>query len=223
MGVTAYDVAISRPDPAMLERWREVPAAVASDCLGRSQAMTGAISPLRPSMRVLGPARTVACMAADNSALHAAIGRCAPGDVIVCDGKGFEGSALFGGLLTRAAQEAGVAGLVIDGAVRDSEEIVEAGFACFSRAVAPAGPHKGFGGVIDGVIACGGVAVAPGDLIVGDGDGVTVVPRARIAATRDAAAAILAKEARALESVAAGGSLAEVYGVPEVTLIPPEA
>lgn len=217
MPVLAHRAEFDRLDADALAAWREVPAAVASDCLGRAFAMAGAISPLASSMRIVGQARTVACMAADNSALHAAIGRCAPGEVIVCDGRAFENAALFGGLLTRAAQEARVAGLVIDGAVRDSEEIVEAGFPCFARAVCPAGPHKGFGGTLDAPVACGGLSVAPGDLVIGDADGVTVVPLARVAETLEAARTVLAKEARALESVAAGGSLAEVYGVPEVT------
>lgn len=218
MAVIAYETSFARLDEAALAQWRDVPAAVASDCMGRAQAMVAEIGPLTPSMSVVGQARTVACMAADNSALHAAIGLCAPGDVIVCDGRGYTASALFGGLLTSAAQEAGVAALVIDGAVRDSAEIVEAGFACFTRAVVPTGPHKGFGGVIDGPIACGGVAVEPGDLVIGDADGVVIVPLGRVDEVLSAASEVLAKEARALESVAAGGSLAEVYGVPEVTM-----
>ena len=76
-----------------------------------------------------------------------------------------------------------------------------------------------FGGVIDAPVSCGGVVVHPGDLIIGDADGVTVVPFAKLDATLGAAEAILAKEARALESLAKGGSLAEVYGVPDITMI----
>lgn len=219
MPVIRYDVEIPKLAPAALAAWGEIPAAVASDCLGRSGAMAGAISPLAPSMRITAQARTVQVMAADNSALHAAIGLCEAGEVLVCDAHSFIDSAIFGGLMCRSAVDAGLAGLVIDGAVRDSAEIVEAGFPVFSRGVVPAGPHKGFGGEIDGVIACGGVAVAPGDLIIGDADGVVVVPFAKIEATLEAAHAILAKEARALASLAEGGSLAEVYGVPEVTVV----
>lgn len=219
MPVIRYDVEIPKLTPEALAAWAEIPAAVASDCLSRGQAMTGAISPLAPSMRITAQARTVQVMAADNSALHAAIGECEAGEVLVCDAHGFIDSAIFGGLMCRSASDAGLAGLVIDGAVRDSAEIVEAGFPVFSRGVVPAGPHKGFGGEIDGTIACGGVAVAPGDLIIGDADGVVVVPFAKIEATLEAAKAILAKEERALASLAEGGSLAEVYGVPEVTVV----
>lgn len=217
--VRRHNISIPKLSAEMLTAWAEVPAAVASDCLGRAQAMAADISPLHPSMRIVAQARTVDCMAADNSALHAAIGICEPGEVLVCNAQGYTNNAIFGGLMTRAATDAKVAGLVIDGSVRDSEEIVEAGFPCYSRGVVPRGPHKGFGGVIDGPVACGGVSVSPGDLIIGDADGVTVVPFAIVEQTLEAARGILAKEARALASLDQGGSLAEVYGVPEITLI----
>ncbi len=221
MPVICYDIEIPRLTESDLSAWQDIPAAVASDCLGRSQAMAGAISPLAPTMRIVAQARTVDCMVSDNSALHAAIARCEPGDVLVCDGKGFEDGALFGGLMTRSALEHQIAGLVIDGAVRDSAEIVEAGFACFARSVVPGGPHKGFGGAIDGAVSCGGVSVSPGDLIIGDADGVTVVPYSRIEDTLAAANGLLEKEQKALAGLARGGSLADVYGVPEVTMVKP--
>lgn len=202
-----------------LAAWSEVPTALASDCLNRAQAMVGRIGPLAPGMRIVGQARTVECMVGDNSALHGAIGLCEVGDVLVCDAQGFEDTALFGGLLTRAALAQGIAGLVIDGAVRDSREIIDLGLPCFARAVVPRGPHKGFGGTIDGPITCGGVALSPGDLVIGDADGVAVVPFASVARTLRAVREIVAKEERALASLQQGGSLAEVYGVPKVELI----
>ena len=118
--------------------------------------------------------------------------------------------------MTEAALRKGIAGLVIDGAVRDRTEIVAAAFPCFARGSVPAGPHKNFGGEIDGPIACGGVSVCPGDLVVADADGVTVVPLSRIGTILDAYAALKAKENRALAALDAGGTLAEIYGVPEV-------
>ncbi len=221
MSVRRHDIAVPEIGAATLDAWRDVPAAVASDCLGRFQAMAGAIKPLAPGMRIVARARTVECMVGDNSALHAAIGLCEPGvDVLVCNAQGFEDTALFGGLMTRACLQGNVAGLVIDGAVRDGAEIIESGFPCFSRAVVPRGPHKGFGGIIDGAITCGGVPVSPGDLVIGDDDGVTVVPYGEIDPTMEKVREILAKEERALKQVAEGGSLAEIYSVPEITLIP---
>ncbi|MEM9097629.1 MAG: RraA family protein [Pseudomonadota bacterium] len=219
MSVRRHNIKIPRLSAEDLAAWAEVPAAVTSDALGRAGAMAGAISPIAPSMRIVAQARTVACMVADNSALHAAITEVEPGDVLVCDAQGFEDAAIWGGLMTGSAVERGLAGLVIDGAVRDSAEIVEAGFNVFARAVVPRGPHKGFGGVIDGAISCGGQAVHPGDLIVADADGAVVVPFARVPEALAGAQAILAKEAKAMETVAQGGSLADVYGVPKVELI----
>lgn len=219
MPVFQHDIELPRLAPAALARWAEIPAAVASDCLNRAQAMAGAIGPLDRSMRIVAQARTVEVMVADNSALHAAVGVCEPGWVLVCDAHGYEDQAIWGGLMTRSAHDKGLAGLVIDGAVRDSAEIVEMGFNVFARAVVPCGPHKGFGGVIDAPVACGGVVVRPGDLVIGDADGVTVVPFEKVDETLEKAEAILAKEARALASLAEGGSLAEVYGVPEITMI----
>ena len=221
MKVTRHDIVVPEFTAELLDAWSVVPAAVASDALGRFEGMAGAISPLAPGTRLVGRARTVKCMVGDNSALHAAIGLCKSGlDVLVCNAQGFEDSALFGGLMTRASLEQGVVGLVIDGAVRDAAEIVESGFPCYCRAIVPRGPHKGCGGVIDGTISCGGVPVSSGDLVIGDDDGITIVPYGELETTMERVQEILAKEQRALSSIAEGGSLAEVYGVPEITLIP---
>jgi len=219
MPVFQHNIDIPRMTDEALKKWRDIPAAVASDCLGRSQAMQGAIKPVDRSMRIVAQARTVEVMVADNSALHAAIGVCRPGEVLVCDAHAYEDQAIWGGLMTRSAIGANLAGLVIDGAGRDTDEIIEMGFSVFSRAIVPSGPHKGFGGVIDAPVSCGGVVIAPGDLVIGDGDGVTVVPFDKLDATLEAAEAVLAKEAKALKSLENGGSLAGIYGVPEITMI----
>lgn len=216
MPVRQHKTDFRRLPQTILDAFAEIPTAVASDCQERSWTMAAAISPLAPSMRIVAQARTVDCMAADNSALHAALNLCEPGEVLVCDAKGFTDSAVFGGLMTRACLARGVAGLVIDGAVRDSQEIVELGFPCFARGVVPRGPHKNFGGAIDGPIACGGLPVSPGDLILGDADGVTVIPLARVEAVLEAARTILAKEEKALAAIADGKTLSDLYGVPEV-------
>jgi regulator of RNase E activity RraA len=185
--------------------------------------MIGAIGPLRPEMRLIGQARAVNCMVADNSALHAAINLAEPGDVLVAAAQGFEDVAVWGGLMTRAAMARGIAGLIVDGAVRDTGEIAELGFPCFARCATPRGPHKGFGGSVDAPVSCGGVTVASGDLIIGDGDGVAVVPLARVEATLAAVRALKQREAATIAKMADGASLADIYGVPDVTIIEPEA
>lgn len=216
MPVHQHRAKYSRLSKRELAAWSGAEAAAVSDCLGRSHAMDGGIKPLDPSMRIVGQARTVRCTVGNNSALHAALNLVEPGDVLVVDAGGFLGNAVWGGLMTEAAKRKGVVGLVVDGAVRDRSEIMAVGFPCFARGSVPAGPHKNFGGEIDGPIACGGVSVAPGDLVAADADGVTIIPLSRLDAVLAAYRALKEKEARALAELDAGGTLAEIYGVPEV-------
>ena len=183
--------------------------------------MSGAIKPISPEMRLVGQARTVNCMVADNSALHAALNLAQPGDVLIANAQSFEDVAVWGGLMTRAAMHRGIAGLVVDGAVRDSAEIADLGFACFARNAVPRGPHKGFGGSVDEVIACGGVRVAPGDLVVADRDGVVIVPLTVLGPTLDAVNALRERERATLAKIAQGQSLADIYGVPDIVDVGP--
>lgn len=222
MSVRYYRHRFARLSADQFAQWRAFGTAEISDCLDRAQAMIGAIGPLRPEMRVIGQARAVGCMVADNSALHAAINLAEPGDVLVAAAQGFEDVAVWGGLMTRAAMARGIAGLVVDGAVRDSGELAELGFPCFARCAVPRGPHKGFGGSVDAPVSCGGVTVASGDLVIGDADGVAVVPLARIAATLTAVSALKKRETVTIAKLADGASLADIYGVPGVTVIEPE-
>ena len=207
-------------DASRLEKWRGLPPAVVSDCMNRTGVMAGAIKPVAAGMTLLGQARTVSCMVGDNSALHVALGMIGPGQILVAGAGGFEDTAVWGGIMTRVALKRRIGGLVVDGAVRDVAEIREFGFSTFARAIVPAGPHKGFGGVIDGPISCAGCPVGPGDLIIGDDDGVCVVPLARekeiLAASLDKIAAEEATNAEtdkgALPGERMGLGEAEVIG-----------
>ena len=109
----------------------------------------------------------------------------------------------------------GIAGVVIDGAVRDVAEIRELGFPCYSAAIVPAGPHKGHGGSIDALIACGGCPVSPGDIVLGDDDGIAVVPLDRQAEILAASREKIAQEQSAVERVKAGETLADQMGIPQ--------
>jgi len=202
-----------------LDAWRTVAPAIAGDCMNRSNVMTARIKPLVPGTQLVGQARTVTSMVGDNSALHVAIGLLRPGEVLVADASGYADTAVWGGIMTRAAQECSIAGIVVDGAVRDAAEIRELGFPCFASAVVPAGPHKGFGGIIDGVISCAGCPVRPGDIVLGDDDGVAVVPLERqaniLAASLDKIAAEEAINAETKEGNLPGNRM----GLPEVEWI----
>ncbi len=197
-----------------LERWRQLPPAVVSDCMNRTQVMAGAIKPVAAGMRLLGQARTVKCMVGDNSAAHTAIGLARPGEILVVDGGGYTDTALWGGIMTRAAIKQGIGGLVIDGAVRDVAEIREFGFPAFSRGIVPAGPHKGWGGVIDGPISCGGCPVRPGDIVIGDDDGVCVVPLERAETILAASLDKVAQEEKTNAATAKGQLPVSGMGLP---------
>ncbi len=219
MPLLRFDASFERLPADILTAWSAIPPAIASDCMNRSQAMAARIKPVVPGTRLTGQARTVSCMVGDNSAIHAAIRLAAPGDVLVIDGGGHTDTALWGGLLTQAALSRGAAGVVVDGAVRDLAELRGNRFPCFAAAIVPAGPHKGFGGTIDGVISCGGCTVAPGDIVLGDDDGIAVVPLARAGALLADCRAKLAQEAGALERLRQGTTLADQMGIPEPDLV----
>lgn len=206
-------------DAASIERWRQVPPAVAGDNMNREHSMGASIRPLAPGAAMVGHARTVAVMAGDNAAVHAALPLMQPGEVLVINARGAGDVAIIGEIIAECAKHQGVAGIVVDGAVRDVASLRSLGIPVYAAGATPRGPHKGFGGEIDAPVACGGVVVAPGDLVLGDDDGVTVVPRAQCDAVLPKAEAQVAKEAAVIARVRSGVTTAEIQGiaVPEVT------
>ena len=136
-----------------------------------------------------------------------AITQAEPGQIIVVDGGGLEDIALWGELMSLAAQARGIAGLVIDGAVRDAAEMQAIGFPVYARAVTPRGPFKSIRGETDVPISCGGVSVLPGDWIVGDREGVVVIPRARLEEVITAAESLVERERHFKERIAQGERL----------------
>ena len=219
MALRRHEVTFEALPPDLLDGFAGLAASEVDDAMNREQVMAAAIKPIAPGTRVCGQARTVNAMAADNGIIHAAIPHLRPGEILVVNGLGVEDVAVWGEVMTHAARQQGIAGLVLDGAVRDVAAIREMGFAVFCRAISPRGPHKGFGGTIDGVISCGGVAVSPGDLVVGDDDGVAVVPLAEARAVQAAAIAAQARESNWLEEIAKGRTTRELLGLPEPELI----
>jgi 4-hydroxy-4-methyl-2-oxoglutarate aldolase len=176
-------------------------AAIFADVAGRRGALDGRIAALAPSMKFAGPAFTVDVRPGDNLMIHAAMAMVKPGDVIVVDGKGDTTSALMGAIMMNACKVLGVAGVVLDGAVRDSEEIRELGFPVFSVGTNPNGPTKNVPGRINWPISAGGVAIRPGDLVVADADGVVVVEREKAASLLPLAAKKVADEAKRIDEI----------------------
>lgn len=157
-----------------------------------------------------GPAHTVMTALGDSSTIHRALVDAEPGSVLVVDAQGGTARAVWGSVLTAAAIERGAVGAVIDGAVRDIDEISSWGFTLFARATCPAGPHKGFHGTYRVPIQCGGVVVNQGDVVVGDGDGVTVVPSAGAETALAAVDEVTEREQQWLARIRAGESSAEI-------------
>ena len=176
-----------RVSPEIVARASEFAASILADVAGRRGTLDGRIAPVSPAMRMAGPAFTIEVRAGDNLMIHTAMAIAKPGDVLVIDGKGDRGCALMGSIMINACRKLGLAGVVIDAAVRDTEELRELGFPVYAVGANPNGPTKFVPGRINWPISCGGIAIAPGDLIVGDADGVVVIEREKAASLLDAA------------------------------------
>lgn len=193
-----------RPSPDLVRAFAGVSAATAHEAQGRTGALASAIKPIYPGMRLLGPAFTCECPPGDNLTLHAALKFARPGDVIVCAAGGFTEQGLFGDVMASCAKGNGIAGLLVDGGVRDGATIRDIGFPVFARALSIVGTVKETLGAIGRPVVVGGVSVNPGDLIVGDDDGVVVVPLATAEAVLAAARERERKEERFREALLAG-------------------
>lgn len=203
---------IPRPAPELVEGFRAHGSATVHEAMGRFGAMTRDIKPLARGMKVCGPAFTVQATPGDNVMVLKAIKEAKPGDVIVVDFSRCPESGPFGELTATECLTKGLGGLVTTGSVRDSAEIVAMGFPVFSSGVSIVGTVKESLGLINHPISAGDVIVEPGDLILGDDDGVVVVPLARAAEVLAKSDARVAKEAHTLELIRAGGSIFDIYG-----------
>ena len=199
---------IERVAPDVVARAANYPSSILADVAGRRGALSGRIAPLAPSMRFAGPAITVEVRPGDNLMIHAAMAIARPGDVIVIDGKGDLSSALMGEIMSHQCMAIGVAAVVMDGAVRDSEAIRALGFPMYAAGLNPNGPTKFVPGRLNHPISIGGVRVSPGDLVVGDADGVTVIERAKAAAMLPLAAEKVAAETRRIAQIKSREALA---------------
>ncbi len=199
---------------SVLEQWSLIPTAIISDELNRQGAMCAAINPLQNSTGFAAQALTVQCMVGDNSAIHYALTMAWPGCALIVDGGGYTDTALWGGILTQAAKARGVRAVIIDGAVRDAAELRQAGLSVYCRAIVPKGPHKGFGGEVNGPVECAGVRVDCGDLIVADDDGVVVVREDQQSGLLERCRQRMSRETSVLERIEAGESTVDIFSFP---------
>ena len=203
----------------VLAKWVTIPPAIAGDAMNRQNVMSGRISPLSSGMKMAGQARCVSTLAGDNAALHAVINYLQPKEVLVIDAGNYPDRAVWGGILNTRAKLKGVNGIVLDGAGRDAAEMREMGLPIYLSALSPAGPHKGWGGSINDRISCGGVAVSPGDIILGDDDGVTVVPLNRADIVLEASLKRIDYEREVLTKLNNGSDVSGLFPSPELEIM----
>jgi regulator of RNase E activity RraA len=191
-----------RADASLLDRLRALPVSNVSDNMQRSQGAN--LRPVHRGGRLVGTAFTVRTRPGDNLLVHKAIDMAAPGDVIVVDAGGALDQAIIGELMAGWAKKRGIAGFVIDGAVRDSESLAEGDFPVYAAGVTHRGPYKDGPGEVNGVVSVGGMVVRPGDLIAGDRDGVVAIAQADAERVIAAAEAQRRKEAAAMAAIESG-------------------
>lgn len=200
---------------AQLDQLKRLGTATIHEAQGQRGAVDPRIAPLDPSMRLAGPALTVDIRPGDNLMIHYALTKARPGDVLVVDAKAFVDAGPWGDVLTFAAQQIGIAGLVIDGAVRDASQIVEMGFPVFCRGLSIRGTNKHQPGKLNLPLILGGAAVRPGDIVVGDRDGLVVVAADEVPEVIAASAAREQKEAQMRARLAQGATMVELLGLRE--------
>lgn len=178
----------------------DLPTACIADAMDRFGCPRG-VGPVWDGARLVGRARTVLTRAGDNLWVHEAMKTMRAGEVMVVDGGADESRALMGDLIGERAKSLGVSGFVIDGAVRDAPGLRDLGFPVFARCVTPAGPYKHGPGQLEVPVSIGGVVVMPGDIVVGDEDGVVIVPAQRAVDVAIRAAGIVAAEIDKREAI----------------------
>jgi regulator of RNase E activity RraA len=212
---------LKRPDPALVRGFRDLlqfdsVTCALSDCMGRFGAMSADLRPLFDGIRFAGPAVTARTLASDLAAVFKAIDVAEPGDVVVVDAHGSRDTAFWGENMTLSAQNRGVVGAVIDGACRDVVEIRRMRFPIWSRGIVPNVAAIAGYGQVNVRVQCAGQAVAPGDIIVCDENGVVVVPAGEAASLLDRARRLLETEHVLQEKLRSGTTIGALVDVDRV-------
>lgn len=197
-----------RPDKELIEAFREHAVANIDDNMGRIAAVSWDIKRItKHSGTLVGPAFTVKVPEGDNLMFHKALDMAQPGDVIMIDAGGASERSIFGEIMATYCQKRQVAGIVVDGSIRDADEISELeDFAVYAKGITPNGPYKNGPGEIRGTISVGGRIVHPGDIVVGDGDGVIVIPMGQAFEVLEKTRATKAKEKTIMATMESKGT-----------------
>jgi len=193
-----------RPDPTLISGFKDIPVATIDDCMCRMAAVDSAIKPISKA-KLLGPAFTVSVPAGDNLLLYYAIEKAKPRDIIAITDGGFSNRALCGEIMVTLAKKRGIGGFLIDGAIRDADALSRETFPVFARNISPNGPIKHGPGEVNCSITIGGKVVNPGDIIVGDSDGVVIIPPEHAAEIQACALQTMQKEREILSTIKSTG------------------
>jgi RraA family protein len=193
-----------RPDPRLVAELGRMVTPHLSDSMERLYAGGHQLRPMHREGKLCGPAFTVRTAAGDNLLVHKATDTAQKGDVIVVDAGGWLDNAIIGELMTARAKQRGVAGMVIWGAIRDSAEIGAGSYPIYAAGVTHRGPYKNGPGEINVPIVIGSMPVNPGDIIVGDADGLVAVPQDQAERVLASAKSILEKETASMKQIVAG-------------------
>ena len=193
-----------RPDKKLVAELAKMVTPHLSDSMERLYAGGPQLRPMHNGAKLCGPAFTVRTAPGDNLLVHKAIDTADPGDVIVVDAGGFNDHAIIGELMAARARQRGIAGMVIWGAIRDSAELGAGSYPVFASGVTHRGPYKNGPAEINVPVTMGGMQVNPGDIIVGDADGLVAVPLEMAARVLASAKSILEKETKAMKEIQAG-------------------
>ena len=203
-----------RPDPALVKRAMAFGTATIHEAAGKIGALPSAIKPMDPTFSISGPAFTVHSPPGDNLWLHRAIAVAKPGDVLVVVTDAVYEYGYWGEIMSTAGNAAKLGGLVIDACVRDGALLGKVGFPVFARGLCIRGTGKDFGarGWLGAPLLLGDVTVEPGDLIVGDTDGLVAIPRADVATVLDKSREREEKEVETMRRLVAGQCSIDLYG-----------
>lgn len=194
---------INRPDAGLVAQFKNIPVANIADEMNRLSCLDARVRPVNKAP-LIGTAFTVKARVGDNLLLHTAIDMAQPGDIIVVDGQGDLANSLIGENMMLWAERRGISGMILDAAVRDIETLSQMSFPVYASGIQPNGPYKDGPGEINVPVCCGGLTVCPGDILVGDADGVVVIKPKDAASVLEKAKAKLAQEIATRKAIAEG-------------------
>lgn len=206
------DSDLKRPDLNTLKNLADFSVATLYEATSKQGAMDPSIRPVFRGLHLCGPAVTVQTIPGDNLSVHRALSVLSAGDVLVVSCGGCVTTSIWGEIMTVAALQRRAVGLVTDGAVRDTKQIIAKGFPVFARGVTVAASSKQHNGSINAPVLCGGVLVRPGDIIIGDDDGLVVIPSNQVESAIQAARQREEREREIIQMIEQGKTTIEIYG-----------